>query len=269
MSLALAYWLLALAIAPGSGSGPGPTGVHEILIDVDGAKIRALCTDGRRQALLLHGSGATADSWLPVLERLDGQIGACAYDRRGNGRSLPVPEARGWFELLDEIRRIHLALGFDSDYVVAGHGIGGLYARLFAIDRPRDLAGLILVDPAHEDLPDRIRTGMPVAEWNIWADARRTPNDDGVTEVEVGERLRGRRLPQMLVTVITAGIRRDGEGWTARFVNEGYRQAHASILQGITGARHIPASRSRHDVHLDDPSLVTAEILRTVETVRR
>lgn len=265
MSLALAHWLLVLAIAPGSA----PAGVHEILIDVDGAKIRALCTDGRRQVLLLHGSGATADTWIPVLERLDGQVGAYAYDRRGNGRSLPIPGARGWFELLDEMRRIHLALGFDSDYVVAGHGIGGLYARLFAIDRPRDLAGLVLVDPAHEDLPDRIKTGMPVAEWNAWVHTRGAPNDDGVIEDEVGEKVRGRRLPQLSVTVITAGIRRDGEGWTARFVNEGYRQVHASILQGITGGRHIPASRSRHDVHLDDASLVTAEILRIVQSVRR
>ncbi len=247
----------------------GPSSIHELHIDVDGLTIRALCTDGRRQVVLMHGEGSSAEDWRPVLERLDGVVGACAYDRSGNGESTPKPASRGWYELLDELRRVHLALGFDRGYVVAAHSLGGLYARLYATDRPRDISGLVLVDPAHEDMPQKVRTGMPEQDWNAWVWARGEPNQDGVAESVVGDRLRNFRLPEIPVTVITATIRQDGDGWDARFINEAARQVHASILQGVMIARHVPASRSGYDVHLDQPQLVADEIFRMVRATRR
>jgi len=261
--------LLSALVLLASVPAEHPRAVHEIHIDVDGAAIRALCTDGRRDVLLMHGGSSTADTWRPVLERLDGEVGACAYDRRGNGQSFPGPEPRGWYEFLDELRRIHLALGFDRDYVVAGHSLGGLYARLFAIDRPADFSGLILLDPAHEDMFEHIRAGMPREEYDRWMAIQRSANEDGIVEVELGERLRTGRLPEIPVTVLTATIRQDGGGWDQRFVNEGARQVHASILRGVTAGRHIPAQRSGHDIQLDEPRLVADEILRVVRIASR
>jgi pimeloyl-ACP methyl ester carboxylesterase len=170
---------------------------------------------------------------------------------------------------MDELRRIHSALGFEKDYVLAAHSLGGLYARVFASDRPTDLSGLVLVDPAHEDMPDRVESWMPRSEWSAWMARRTLPNADGVTELAVAERARRSRLPDIPVTVITAAIRPDGGGWDARFVNEAARQLHASILRGVTSGRHIPAERSGHDVQLDQPGLVADEILRVVRASRR
>ena len=261
---------LLLVAAPGAASDhPSGREIHELRIEIDGSTIRALCTDGSRQVVLVHGEGSTADTWRPVLERLDGAVGACAYDRRGSGESFPTPEARGWFEFMDELRRIHLALGFEKDYVLAAHSLGGLYARVFAADRPTDLGGLVLVDPAHEDMPDRLQAWMPRSEWAAWVARRRRSNTDGVTELVVAERAGRSRLPDIPVTVITAAIRQDGGGWDARFVNEAARQLHASILRGVTSGRHIPAERSGHDVQLDQPGLVADEILRVVRASRR
>ena len=263
--------LAVLLVAASGAPPPHPSTkeVHELHIEIDGSTIRALCTDGSRQVVLMHGEGSTADTWRPVLERLDGAVGACAYDRRGSGESIPTREPRGWYEFVDEVRRIHLALGFEKDYVLAAHSLGGLYARVFGADRPTDLSGLVLVDPAHEDMPDRLQSWMPRSEWLAWAARRVRPNADGVSELEVAERARRSRLPDIPVTVITAAIRQDGGGWDARFVNEAARQLHASILRGVTSGRHIPAERSGHDVQLDQPGLVADEILRVVRTSSR
>lgn len=259
-------WALILGVQlPGGMAAPtvdGSPEIHELRVDVAGRTIRALCTDGARRVLLLHGDQSNADTWRRVLERLDSSVGACAYDRAGSGSSLPAPETRGWFEFMDELRRIHLALGFERGYILVGHSLGGLYSRLYAADRPGDLSGLVLLDPAHEDMPSRVRVGMPQDEWEAWAHRRDEPNSDGVREARVAERARGSRLPDVPVTIITATRRRQGEGWDERFINEAARQVHASMLSGITTARHVPAGRSGPYVQLDEPNLVVREILR-------
>jgi len=243
------------------------TDIHEAWLDVGGSSIRALCTEGRRQVVLLHDEDSSADAWLPVLRRLDGRVGACAYDRRGSGRSAAAPRERGWYELLDELRLVHVSLGIDDGYVLVGHGLAGLYARVFAMDRPRDASGLILVDPSHEDTPRRVRAGMPRAEWAAWMETRTRPNADGVMEVRIADRARASRLAGVRVTVITAAIRPEGEGWDSRFVNEAARRVHADIARGVEMGRHVPASRSTHDVPGEEPQLVADEILRMVRAL--
>jgi pimeloyl-ACP methyl ester carboxylesterase len=235
--------------------------IRDVEVTVGGRTVHALCTDGPLQVILLHGESGGAQSWRPVLERLSGSVGACAYDRLWTGAP---GEARGWFELLGELHDVHQALGAAPGYALVGHSIGGLYARLLAADRPSDVGGLVLVDPVHEDLPEEARPGMPAEAWSSWMDRRQQPNGDGVREIELARHARRSRLPDIPVTVITAMVRRDGGGWDARFLTEAARRVHASILQGVRLARHVPADGSGHDVPLEAPDLVAAEIMRMV-----
>ena len=98
---------------------------------------------------------------------------------------------------------------------------------------------------------------------------RRSPNEDGIVETDLSDRLSAGRLPDIPVTVLTATIRPDGGGWDARFLNEAARQVHASILRGVTAGRHLPAQRSGHAIQFDEPQLVADEILRIARIVRR
>lgn len=235
--------------------------VRDVQTVVGGRPVHALCTDGPVQVILLHGESGGAESWRPVLERLEGRVGACAYDRVWSG---PPGEGRGWFELMDELHDIHQALGVPAGYTLVGHSIGGLYARLLAADRPHDVGGLVLVDPAHEDMPEEAKRGMPADAWSAWMDSRLQPNADGVREIELARHARRSRLPDIPVTVITAMVRKDGDGWDARYLAEAARRVHASILQGVRLARHVPANGSGHDVPLEAPDLVATEITRMV-----
>lgn len=245
--------------------------VEEVEVTVGGRTVRALCTPGPRQVLLLHGEVGGAGSWRAVLERSSGEFGACAYERGASGATEGLGGERGWFELLDELRRVHVALGFESGYVLVGHGIGGLYARLYAVDRPRDVGGLVLVDPVHEDMPREARPGMPRAAWSRWMAERERPNADGVREADLARRARGTRLPDIPVTVITATEREvgNGLGWNERFLSEAARTVHASILRGVRTGRHLPATGSGHQVHVEAHELVAREISRMVGMTSR
>lgn len=281
MSAVAALLLMTLAAAAGGGApgtsaassaaemvGQGRLVVREVFVTVNGARVRALCVGGDPEVLILHGAGTAAESWRPVLTRLDGSVSTCVYDRRGSGASDAAPPERGWYELLDEMRRIHVELGARPGTVLVGQGLGGLYARLYALDRSADVGGLVLVDPDHERMLDRIRHAIPREAWRAGEDARATPNADGVVEVDLTDRVRGRRMPDLPVTVLTATVREGGPGWDLRFVNEAAHRLHAEILQGIPLARHVPAARSGPEIHVDDPRLVADEIVRVVRSRR-
>jgi hypothetical protein len=98
-------------------------------------------------------------------------------------------------------------------------------------------------------------------------ETRTRPNADGVMEVRIADRARASRLAGVRVTVITAAIRPEGEGWDSRFVNEAARRVHADIARGVEMGRHVPASRSTHDVPGEEPQLVADEILRMVRAL--
>ena len=262
-----AFALIPMSAAALPAPAPVPTApqVVEHQVRVDGRTVRALCTSGSREAVLLQRDGAPPDDWRAVLQRLDGVVGACAYERNLPGETA---ESRGWFELLDEMRRVHGALGFQRDYVLIGHGLGGQYARLYAAARPAEISGLVLVDPVHEDLPEEVRHAMPHAAWAEWMLRRSRPNADGLRESEIARHARATRLQDLPVTVITATRRETEPEWDERFLYEAARRVHATLLEGITRGRHIPASRSGPDVHLDEPDVVAGEITRVVRLSR-
>jgi pimeloyl-ACP methyl ester carboxylesterase len=155
-------------------------------------------------------------------------------------------------------------LGVEPAYTLVGHSIGAMYARLLAADRPGDVGALVLVDPAHEDLPEAVVPGMPKEAWSQWMARRQHPNPDGIREVDLSRHARRSRLPDVPVTVISAMKREEGPGWNTRLVTEATRRVHASLLDGIRVQRHVPASESGPMVHLEAPDLVAREIARIV-----
>jgi pimeloyl-ACP methyl ester carboxylesterase len=54
-------------------------------------------------------------------------------------------------QITAELRALLRAADVPPAYVLVGHSLGGLYARHYATRFPEEVAGLLLLDPAHED----------------------------------------------------------------------------------------------------------------------
>src|SRR5262245_5254364 len=89
------------------------------------------------------------------------------YDRAGTGWSDHADLPRSATEVADELRSLLRVAGVPAPYAFVGHSLGGLYARRFAQRFPADVAGLVFLDPGHEDymtklprpsLRERLRT---------------------------------------------------------------------------------------------------------------
>jgi pimeloyl-ACP methyl ester carboxylesterase len=117
--------------------------------DRPGRRLRFLTAgDGGPPILLVPGAGETALDWLPILPRLASLSTVVAVDRAGLGLSDPC----GHVSEQTQVDDIVALLAQTGPAVLVGHSWGGLLAQLVAWRRPDIVAGLVLVDPSHEEL---------------------------------------------------------------------------------------------------------------------
>ncbi|MBL8555844.1 MAG: alpha/beta fold hydrolase [Phenylobacterium sp.] len=140
-----------------------PKGAHRgERIDIGGRSLRVVRAGPAATAAPLivceHGAFGCASDWTVVQERLSAKgLRSLAYDRAGLGYSDPGPEPRDGRAINDDLEALLDRLGDTGPIVLAGHSMGGLMVRLFALERDRrPVVGLVLVDavtPAVLSLP--------------------------------------------------------------------------------------------------------------------
>ena len=117
----------------------------------DGRGLAFRCTGhGTPTAILEGGWAANSLAWSRVQPLVAATTRVCSYDRAGMGLSDAGPEPRDGAAIARELDDGLRAAGIAPPFVVVGHSAGGLYVRAFADRRPRDVVGMVLVDPSVE-----------------------------------------------------------------------------------------------------------------------
>src|SRR4029079_17451033 len=75
----------------------------------------------------------------------------CRYDRANRGQSDSAPKPRSAQDAVNDLHAVLITAKVPAPYVLVGHSLGGIIVRLYAHQYPGEVAGLVLVDPAHED----------------------------------------------------------------------------------------------------------------------
>jgi pimeloyl-ACP methyl ester carboxylesterase len=94
--------------------------------------------------------------WKPILGRTSELSRSCWYDRAGMGWSDPAPAPRTAKEIATDLHSLLHAAGERPPYIVVAHSLGGFYARVFNGLYRSEVAGLVLIDPASEDIATRM-----------------------------------------------------------------------------------------------------------------
>jgi len=108
-----------------------------------------VCQDGPRDApalLLIHGTGASLDSWEPMVPLLTGSHHVIRIDLPGCGRSA-TPEGAD-YALPAQARRVGAALDrLGVEHVIAvGHSSGGMFATALTEQRPDLVTALAFIN---------------------------------------------------------------------------------------------------------------------------
>jgi pimeloyl-ACP methyl ester carboxylesterase len=139
-----------LAVAATTATQPKPPGR---LVDLGGHRLHVNCTGkGSPVVVVENGLGDFSFDWVLVQSRVERFTRICTYDRAGYAWSDPGPKPRTFAQLNLELRDALTKLGERGPFVLVGHSFGGPVVRNFATTYPKEVAGMVLVDSAQEDL---------------------------------------------------------------------------------------------------------------------
>ena len=148
-----AFFLLMSVLAVGQQKDKKPAySPPGKLLDVGGFRLHLNCTGKSRPAVvLIAGAGDFSFDWGLVQPDLSRFTRVCSYDRAGLAWSDPGPMPRTMRQEAYELHLLLKAARVEPPYVLVGHSIGGLMARVYAEQYAGEVAGVVLVDPTHED----------------------------------------------------------------------------------------------------------------------
>lgn len=129
------------------------------LVDIGTHRLHIHCTGSGSPAVVFDAAlGASSLSWSLVQPQVAAFTRACTYDRAGFGWSEAGPFPRTVARIAAELHELLRRTPVDPPYVLVGHSFGAFTMRLYAHRHPDDVAGLVLVDPAH---PEEWMTVVP------------------------------------------------------------------------------------------------------------
>jgi len=218
---------------------------------------------GKPAVVLEAGANGVAESWQRVMPLLAPHVRVVAYDRAGLGGSDPAPGLATIDRMIDDLASVITGLAA-GPCVLAGHSWGGVLVQLLGFRRPNLVAGLVLVDPGHEEmeslLPLPISWGWRIMR-TIFPDEL---HDDAPVTLAAMRELRAaaRPFPDVPVVVLSAA-----RGFPRRF-RARWTRLQAGLAAAAPQGRHVVIDGTGHNIPNDRPDVVAATILAVAAQVR-
>ena len=269
------------------------------LVDIgNGRKIFLQCRGaGTPTVILESGYRTSADIWstqgepgsAAVFPEVAKFTRVCAYDRPGTlldavhlGRSDPVKMPRTAQDLVSDLHMLLERAHIPGPYVMVAHSFGGMFVRLYASRYPDEVVGMVLVDALSENL----RSELTPEQWKLYVSflGEPPPGLEKPKEIEtldvdtsfdqIQKAKTARPLRWMPLVVLTHGQPFDLTPWQplpADFpsaLEKAWQAAQDAQAMLVPGSRLIVATKSSHDIELQESKLVIGAIRDVVNAVR-
>jgi pimeloyl-ACP methyl ester carboxylesterase len=193
------------------------------LVEVNGIRLHLHRQGGGSPAVVFEaGIAGSLLGWALVQPRVAEFANTVSYDRAGLGWSDGCSAPRTVERMLAELTAVLRQTKIPGPYILVGHSFGGLLIRAFAHFRPKDVAGLVFVDPVTIS-----GWAEPTANqlWRVWMGARLSR--------------RGALLARFGVVRAVLSVLIAGGKWLPKLV------ARASAGQGVSTLERLAGEVSR------------------------
>jgi pimeloyl-ACP methyl ester carboxylesterase len=121
------------------------------LVDIGGYRLHIDVRGSGPTVVLEGGTWVPGAAWAHIQSELASTARVVTYDRAGLGWSDHSPKARTADVMAEELHELLVRAEVPAPYVLVGHSFGGTVVRVFAHRHPGLVAGIVLLDGAHED----------------------------------------------------------------------------------------------------------------------
>lgn len=271
------------------------------LVDVGGYRLHLHCSGhvgaSGPTVVMDAGIGECSLGWSLVQPEIAGFARVCTYDRAGLGWSDPAPTPRTSQQIVNDLHALLTNAAIKPPYVLVGHSFGGLNARLYASQFPEEVAGMVLVDSAHEDYPFRppllIRAGLltaPLGLPRLLAQFVASENPIFNRHSKYPPAYRAIATSTKYLKTIRREYSAADESWSqsrnskkslgdiplvvlfARFNHEVYsvfKKLQLELARRSTGGKLIIVENSGHHIQYDRPEAVIDAVREVLEAARR
>jgi pimeloyl-ACP methyl ester carboxylesterase len=240
--------------SPGELDGVFDVGAYGLYLSCHGT--------GEPTVLYLHGLGGDGgDVDEAIRPRLTDRVRVCSYDRVNVGRSEAQPGRHTGADSVRDLHALLTAADVRGPYLLLGFSFGGLLAAMYAGTYPDEVTGLLMLDSS---LPtdDEVDAMIPADE-RAQVKADQEANQERVDfyrTLDQAERT-VRSIPDVPVTYMAA-VPVDLPGtWPVGRMRRFIRAQQAQFVDRFRQGRLV-AVTSSHDIDLDRPDLVIAEVER-------
>ena len=257
-------------------------GNHKLFISIKGSR------DAKFTVVFESGAGGSSRDWTKVILMLPPEIRTVAYDRAGVGKSekgpLPQTMAQNVFELHELLK----AAKIKGPIILVGQSIGGLIVRFYTEQYGKYVAGVVLVDPAHESsflgsmkyggwvrLREKaVGKAIPKPQIKDSISSSYDSTADYMAEEFHNMSLSNTKNPQELgnrpLIILGAGIRKQPPG-TPDEQWKGLRDERDKQIQELTilssNSRFILDPKSSHSIQNDNPEIVAKSIQTIINSI--
>ena len=271
-------------------------GTHRLHINCVGKGIPSVIIDS--------GIGGFSLEWFKIQNNLSNDVRICSYDRAGYGWSDIGPKPRTTARIVKELKTLLREARIPGPYLLVGHSFGGYNVRYFASEYPELTAGLVLIDSSHPQQfnteefkrvePDppvmryknsiRVRLIRPIISDNYPREKKRMAfilmssmksistltNEMDHMEISAQQLAARSHQPphEFPVVIITRGKRVWPENELGNRREQQWTKLQNDMENIGVHSDHFLAYKSGHIVHLDQPELVTKNILLALNKSR-
>lgn len=230
------------------------------------------------------GLGAAGACYDDIAWRVAAFTRVLWYDHAGLGRSDPTPKPRTVAHLATDLYALLCTAQILGPYIFVGHSLGELTVRYYQNQYSTDVAGLILIDSAHEEQRERLLAALPppepdeppaVAQYRAalcgrWDDP--ATNVEGIDNVANSALMRRcTAVGDLPLVVVSRGRAQAPAGLPSELVmrrEHAWRIMQCELAALSTRSVHLTAEHSGHLVHEEQPDMAVEGVRQVLALTR-